>query len=230
MQSYLTMMAVGLIEIRRILKPSGTMYLHCDTTAGGYLRVLCDFIFGYAQYRNEVRWKRTYAHGRARRFAPIHDMILLYSRSDGYQWNKVYQPYDAKYVDNFYRTKNEHGERYRTVSLTAPGLRSGESGEPWRGVDPSTRGGGQQRQQRRTRRTDDDVVGTGTGGGGSGPGLPAGVDLELTRLLHKQPPAHVKRRRSVLREHIGALFPGFRCCSWRGPICRLGESCVRHIG
>ena len=51
-----------------------------------------------------------------------------------------------------------------------------------------------------------------------------------TRLLHKQPPAHVKRRRSVLREHVGALFPGFRCCSWRGPICRLGESCARHIG
>ena len=52
----------------------------------------------------------------------------------------------------------------------------------------------------------------------------------LARLLHKQPPAHVKRRRSVLREHVEALFPGFRCCSWRGPICRLGESCARHIG
>ena len=51
-----------------------------------------------------------------------------------------------------------------------------------------------------------------------------------TRLLHKQPPAHVKRRRSVLREHVEALFPGFRCCSWRGRICRLGESCARHIG
>ena len=140
MQSYLTMMAVRLIEIRRILKPSGTMYLHCDTTAGAYLRVLCDAVFGYTQCRNEIRWKRTYAHGRARRFAPIHDTIFLYSRSDGYQWNKIYQPYDAKYVDNFYRTKNEHGEQYRTVSLTAPGLRSGESGEPWRGVDPSTRG------------------------------------------------------------------------------------------
>ena len=51
-----------------------------------------------------------------------------------------------------------------------------------------------------------------------------------TRLLHKQPPAHVKRWRSVLREHVEALFPGFRCCSWRGSICRLGESYARHIG
>ena len=61
--------------------------------------------------------------------------------------------------------------------------------------------------------------------------FPGGTNVMVnTRLLHKQPPAHVKRRRSVLREHIGALFPGFRCCSWRGPICRLGESCARHIG
>ena len=140
MQSYLTMMAVRLIEVRRILKPTGTMYLHCDTTAGAYLRVLCDAVFGYGQCRNEIRWKRTHAHSRARRFAPIHDTILLYSRSDGYQWNKVHQPYDAEYVDKSYRLKDERGERYQAVSLTAPGLRFGESGEPWRGVDPSARG------------------------------------------------------------------------------------------
>ena len=139
MQSYLTMMAVRLIEIRRILKPSGLMFLHCDTTAGGYLRVLCDSIFGYAQCRNEISWKRTHAHSRARRFAPIHDTILLYSRSDNYQWNKIYQPYDAEYIDKSYRLKDEHGERYQADSLTAAGLREGSS-EPWRDVDPSKSG------------------------------------------------------------------------------------------
>ena len=139
MQSYLTMMAVRLIEIRRILRPSGTMYLHCDTTAGAYLRVLCDAIFGYGQCRNELRWKRTSAHSRARRFGPVHDTILLYSRSDGYRWHKIYQPYDAEYVDKIYRHKDEYGERYCADNLTAAGLREGSS-ESWRDVDPSAKG------------------------------------------------------------------------------------------
>jgi len=138
MQSYLTMMAVRLIEIRRILKHSGMMYLHCDTTAGAYLRVLCDSIFGYGQCRNEIEWRRTSAHNRARRFGPVHDRILLYSRSDSYQWNKVYQPYDAEYIERDYR-RVRNGERYCTGDLTAPGLREGSS-EPWRDVDPSARG------------------------------------------------------------------------------------------
>ena len=140
LQSYLTMMAVRLIEIRRILKPSGLMFLHCDTTAGAYLRVLCDSVFGYSQCRNEIRWKRTGAHSAARRFGPIHDTIFLYSRSDAYQWFAIYQPYDDDYIGRKYRYKNENGERYQPVSLTAPGLRNGESGEPWRGIDPSSRG------------------------------------------------------------------------------------------
>ena len=139
MQSYLTMMAVRLIEIRRILKPSGTMYLHCDTTAGAYLRVLCDAIFGYSQCRNEIEWKRTGAHNRARRYGPVHDRILLYSRSDNYKWNKVFQPYDDEYVKRNYRHKDRYGEIYRYSDLTAAGLREGSS-VPWRDADPSERG------------------------------------------------------------------------------------------
>ena len=138
MQSYLTMMAVRLIEIRRILRSTGTMYLHCDTTAGAYLRVLCDSIFGYTQCRNEIEWKRTSAHNRARRYGPVHDRILLYSRSDGYKWNKIYQPYDAEYIERDYR-RVKNGERYCTGDLMAPGLREGSS-EPWRDFDPSARG------------------------------------------------------------------------------------------
>ena len=140
LQSYLTMMAVRLIEIRRILKPSGLMFLHCDTTAGAYLRVLCDAIFGYAQCRNEIQWKRTSAHSAARRFGPVHDRILLYSRSDSYQWNNVYQPYDDEYIKLKYRSKNEQGEYYSTGDLTGDGLRNGASGQPWRGFDPSEKG------------------------------------------------------------------------------------------
>ena len=140
MQSYLTMMAVRLIEIRRILKSSGTMYLHCDTTAGGYLRVLCDSIFGYTQCRNEISWKRTSAHSAARRYGPVHDRILLYSCSDSYRWNSIYQPYDNEYIKQKYRNKDEQGEHYSTGDLTGDGLRSGESGQSWRGFDPSEKG------------------------------------------------------------------------------------------
>lgn len=140
MQAYLTMMAVRLIEIRRILKPSGVFYLHCDSTAGAYLKVLCDSVFGTGQFRNEVIWKRTAAHNRARRFAPVHDTILMYSRSDKYRWHQTYQPYDAEYIRAKYRHMDEAGERYRLSDLTAPGLREGQSGQPWRGWDPSERG------------------------------------------------------------------------------------------
>lgn len=141
MQAYLTMMAVRLIEIRRVLKPSGLLFLHCDTTAGAYLRVLSDAIFGYRQCRNEIRWKRTSAHSAARRFGPVHDSILFYSRSDDYQWTDIYQPYDPEYVARKYRYQDERGERYQTGDLTGAGLiRDGESGRPWRGVDPAVKG------------------------------------------------------------------------------------------
>ena len=140
MQSYLTMMAVRLIEIRRILKPTGLMFLHCDTTAGAYLRILCDSVFGYSQCRNEIQWKRTSAHSAARRFGPVHDRILLYSCSDSYRWNRIYQPYDDEYIKQKYRNKDEQGEHYSTGDLTGDGLRSGESGQSWRGFDPSGKG------------------------------------------------------------------------------------------
>ena len=138
MQSYLTMMAVRLIEIRRILKPTGTMYLHCDNTAGAYLRVLCDAVFGYGQCQNEIRWKRTTAaHSSARRYGRVHDTILMYSRSDGYRWNKVFQPYDDDYVDRRYNHRDSNHGRYMDVKLTGAGSRNGESGQSWRGFDPS---------------------------------------------------------------------------------------------
>lgn len=140
MRAYLSMMAIRLLEIRRILKPSGLLFLHCDTTAGRYLGVLCDAVFGYNQCRNEIRWKRTSAHSAARRFGPVHDSILFYSRSDDYQWTDIYQPYDADYVARKYRYEDEHGARYQTGDLTGAGLRDGESGAPWRGFDPAAKG------------------------------------------------------------------------------------------
>ena len=141
MQSYLTMMAVRLLEMRRVLKGSGSIYLHCDPTASHYLKQLMDAIFGAKNFRNEIVWRRTGTHGKAKRFAPIHDTILLYSRSDSYQWNYTKRPYMKHHVEQFF-VKTDTGWRtnYYGNVLTGSGTRNGESGEPWKGVDPNAKG------------------------------------------------------------------------------------------
>lgn len=139
MQSYLCMMAVRLLEMRRVLKDTGSIYLHCDPTAGQYLKLLMDSIYGAEHFKNEIVWKRTGSHGGSKRWGPIHDTILFYSASDDYQWNRVYQEYDADYLDQHYRLEDDRG-RYQLVSLTGAGTRTGDSGRPWRGVDPTNVG------------------------------------------------------------------------------------------
>ncbi len=139
MQSYLTMMAVRLLEMRRVLNDTGSIYLHCDPTASHYLKMLMDAIFGRTNFRNEVIWRRTAAHGRAKRWGPIHDSILFYTKSATYSWNRTFQPYDQSYIDNFFRHVDEHGI-FRVGNLTGPGVRYGETGEPWRGIDPTLKG------------------------------------------------------------------------------------------
>ncbi len=139
MMAYLVMMTPRLVELRRVLKPTGSIYLHCDPTASHYLRILMDTVFGAGNFRNEVVWKRTGSHGGSKRWGPIHDTILFYSESDHYKWNRFYQDYDASYIEGYYRFEDERG-RYRLVSLTGSGIRSGDSGKPWRCVDPTESG------------------------------------------------------------------------------------------
>ncbi|HAE86069.1 MAG TPA: site-specific DNA-methyltransferase [Anaerolineaceae bacterium] len=136
MMAYLTMMAPRLMELRRVLKPTGSLYLHCDPTASHYLKILLDMVFGAENYRNEIIWKRTGSHGGAKRWGSIHDTILFYTRTGNYTWNKIFQDYDQSYVENYYRFSDERG-KYQLVSLTGPGVSSGDSGKPWKNVDPS---------------------------------------------------------------------------------------------
>ena len=138
-KSYLAYMAARLLECRRVLRPDGSIYLHCDPTMSHYLKLLMDAIFGRRNFRNEIIWKRQSAHGRAKRWGPIHDVILFYTRSDSFVWNKIYQDYDRDYIDKFFRHEDEHG-RYRIGNLTGPGTRQGSSGMPWRGIDPTLKG------------------------------------------------------------------------------------------
>ena len=139
MGAYMCFMAVRLLAMRRILKPTGSIYLHCDPTASHYLKAVMDAIFGQKNFRNQIVWKRTGAHGRAKRWGPIHDTLLFYTKSSKYEWNRVYEEYDPKYIEDFYRHEDKRG-KYRLVTLDGPGIRSGSSGEPWRGVDPTEKG------------------------------------------------------------------------------------------
>ncbi len=139
MMAYLVMMAPRLLELHRVLKPTGSLYLHCDPAASHYLKLVLDAVFGPSRFLNEIIWKRTNAHSSANRYGPIHDVLLFYGRSDKFTWNPQYRRYDVSYITNFFRHEDENG-RYQLDNITGSGTRNGESGLPWRGVDVTKRG------------------------------------------------------------------------------------------
>ncbi len=109
MLAYLVMMAARLVELHRVLKPTGSLYLHCDPTASHYLKIILDAIFGPENFRNEIIWERTSSHNDTRRWMHIHDVLLFYSKSRKFTWNPVFTEHDPKYVENFYRYSDERG-------------------------------------------------------------------------------------------------------------------------
>ena len=139
--AYLSYMTQRLLQMRGLLKPTGSVYLHCDPEAGHYIKVLMDAVFGHTNFRNEIIWKRTGAHGSARKFGPIHDTILFYSASDNYKWNRIYQPYDDGYIEENYNKRDLRGN-YQAISLMAADISEGDSGKEWRDIDPKKSGKG----------------------------------------------------------------------------------------
>ncbi|MGO8674713.1 MAG: DNA methyltransferase [Limisphaerales bacterium] len=139
MMAYLAMMAPRLVELRRVLKDTGSVYLHCDPTASHYLKLLLDAVFGSGSFRSEIIWKRTSAHSGSKRWGPIHDVILFATKSAHYTWNDVFQAYTPQYLKAFYKFSDEKG-RFRIGDLTGAGTRTGESGQSWRGVNPTHAG------------------------------------------------------------------------------------------
>jgi len=137
--AYLIYMVQRMLHMKSILRPTGSIYLHCDPTASHYIKVMMDGIFGHKNFRNEIVWRRTGAHGRAKRWGPIHDTLLFYTVSDSYTWNRVLESYEEEYLEKAYRNEDEHG-KYQPISLTGPRTRTGSSGQPWRDVDPTTGG------------------------------------------------------------------------------------------
>lgn len=140
MMAYLVMMTARLIELHRVLKPTGSLYLHCDPSASHYLKIILDTIFNPLNFRSEIIWKRTSAHNSAKRYGPVHDVIFFYSKTDRYTWNNSYQPYDQEYIETFFDQKDADGKRWKRTDLTGDGTRNGETGKPWRGIDVTAKG------------------------------------------------------------------------------------------
>jgi DNA modification methylase len=123
--AYLAMMAERLVALHRVLKPTGSLYLHCDPTASPYLRLLLDAIFGHDRFRNEIVWKRSSAHsdGRqgAQHFGRVSDSILFYAKSEVSTWNAQYAPYEERYLAENYKRRDPDGRRYRISDTQGPG-------------------------------------------------------------------------------------------------------------
>ena len=134
MMAYMTMMAQRLDELHRVLKPTGSIFLHCDPTASHYLKLAMDAIFGPKFFKNEIIWKRTSGHSDAQRFGRAHDVLLYYTRSNEGVWNQTYQPFDDEYVEQYYRYKDPDGRRWMSGDLGAAGLQGGGYEYEWKGV------------------------------------------------------------------------------------------------
>ena len=133
--AYLTMMAPRLAELHRVLKPTGSLYLHCDPTASHYLKIILDAIFGASNFVNEIVWKRQTSHNDAaqgaKHFGRLQDSILFYSKSARYEWKQPYREYDDEYIEKFYRfVEPDTGRHYTLSDITAPGGASPEKRNP----------------------------------------------------------------------------------------------------
>ena len=130
--AYLIYMVQRLMFMKLILKPTGSIYLHCDPEASHYIKVMMDAIFHHSNFQNEIIWKRTSAHSDAHKLGAVHDVILHYTKTDKFTRNRVYVPYSPEYIEKRYRHRDERG-RYMDAPLTAKGLTGGGYRYEYRG-------------------------------------------------------------------------------------------------
>ncbi len=141
MGAFLCWLGVRVLEMRRILKPAGSLYLHCDHTANSYIRAMMDAIFGPRNMRSQIAWRRATAHNNAKGYGNITDTILYYSKSEKFTWNgdAVATPKTEDEIKTAYPQLDALGA-VRFSDLTAPSASTGESGQPWKGYDVAARG------------------------------------------------------------------------------------------
>ncbi len=133
MMAYLVMMAIRLQELHRVLKSTGSIYLHCDPTASHYLKLVMDAVFGVKNFLNEITWKRTTAHNDPGRYGNNVDILLFYAKKDGRTWNSIYRAHDPKYIARF-RFSDPNGRRWTDDNLTAKGLAGGGYEYEYQGI------------------------------------------------------------------------------------------------
>jgi DNA modification methylase len=135
MMAYLTMMAPRLVELRRVLKSTGSLYLHCDPTASHYLKLLCDAIMGKENFTNEIIWKRSLPHGnQSKKYGASHDIILFYKKTGEVTWNGSFLPHREEYLEQFYKFKEPDGRIYRLISCINPNPNRPNLTYEWNGV------------------------------------------------------------------------------------------------
>ncbi len=141
MMAYLTMMSPRLVELHRALKRTGSFYLHCDQTAGHYIKLLMDAVFGASNFRTEITWKRTNIHNDSKSWSDIADTILYYVKDADadFTWNPIYQQHSADHVESKYRAKDEQGRAYTLSDMTSPSPRPNMMYE-WKGFASPPRG------------------------------------------------------------------------------------------
>lgn len=134
--SFISMIYERLILMRDVLADDGSIYVHCDWRVNSYMRLALDEVFGKSNYVSEIVWKRTSSHNDPKKHGNIHDTLFYYSKTGKRIWNQQFQPHDPEYIKNVYVYNDARG-RYRLDNLTAPGISKGETGQDWRGVNPS---------------------------------------------------------------------------------------------
>jgi len=132
MMAYLVMMAIRLLEMHRVLKQTGSIYLHCDPTASHYIKLLLDAVFGFKYFKHEIIWKCTSAHSNTKTYGNIHQVIFFYAKSDDFIFNTQYVPYDQEYIDSYYRYKDSNGRRFMSSDLV--GHKGVNPEYEWRGI------------------------------------------------------------------------------------------------
>jgi site-specific DNA-methyltransferase (adenine-specific) len=140
MMAYLVMMSARLVELHRVLRLTGSLYLHCDPTASHYLKIVLDAIFGPERFLNDITWLRHNARSTTGRWPRVHDNLLCYTKGSSFVFNPIRIPGDETKIPHTLITGPD-GLKYQTYELTAPGVTSaGESGRPWRGFNPTSMG------------------------------------------------------------------------------------------
>ncbi|GCA81012.1 DNA methyltransferase [Microcystis aeruginosa] len=134
--AYLVSMTLRIVEIHRVLKSTGSFYLHCDPTASHYLKIVLDTVFCSqgGDFKNEIVWKRTSGHSDSNRYGRVHDVIFYYCKSSKVDWYQQYQAYDQKYIEQYYKYSDSNGRRFMSGDIGASGLSGGGYDYEWKGI------------------------------------------------------------------------------------------------